>query len=297
MNRTRSITRVQPVRRALAAAAVASLLGAGLAACGDKNGDGASAAPTSSGSSSAASGPASSGNAPVAAPEAGQKVTSAAFVSTVKDGLAASTTAHMTMSMALGPMGRIDATGEIDYTADPAAMAMTMTLPMAGGKPADLRFVDGILYLSMGEATGGKFWKIDPSDPSGPLAGAGIGQMVDQMDPAKALTELASGIDSVTYVGQEDVKGRQLDHYRMAVSSAALKKSMAGVGASGSDLPKTVDYDVWLDDQHRFAQMTMRLPVAGSEASVRMALTDWGGDVHIAAPPADDVTDPSRISG
>ena len=112
MNRTRSTTRVQPVRRALAAAAVASLLGAGLAACGDKSGDGASAAPTSSGSSSAAGGPASTGTTPVAAPEAGQEVTSTAFVSTVKDGLAASTTAHMTMSMALGPMGRILIRGE-----------------------------------------------------------------------------------------------------------------------------------------------------------------------------------------
>ena len=290
-------TRTQPVRRALAAAAVASLLGAGLAGCGDKSG-GASAA-SDAGASSSSSGSASSAAAPAGNAQPGQQVTSAQFVSSVKQGLAASTTAHMTMAMDLGQMGKISAQGEIDYTADPPEMAMTMTLPMAGGKPADLRFVGGMLYLSIGDLTGGKFWKIDPSDPSGPLASAGLGQMLDQMDPAKTLSKLEAGIGSVTYVGREDVSGRQLDHYRMTVDTAEVLKSMGGAAASQAPtgMPKTVGYDVWLDGQDRLAQMTLQLPVAGTKASMRMELTDWGANVHIAAPPASEVTDPSRLSG
>jgi hypothetical protein len=288
----RSTTRTQPVRRALAAAAVASLLGAGLAACGDKSTSASDAGSSASSSSSSTAAPA--GNA-----QAGQQVAPAQFVSTVEKGVAASTTAHMSMSMDLGQMGRISAQGQVDYTANPPEMAMTMTLPMAGAKQADMRLVGGMLYMSMGQLTGGKFVKIDPNDPSGPLAGAGLGQMLDQMDPAKMLTKLESGISSVTYVGREDVSGRQLDHYKMSVDTAAMLKSMGGAMASQapSGMPKTITYDVWLDDQQRFAQMTMQLPVSGATATMKMELTDWGAPVDITAPPASQVTDPSKLRG
>lgn len=292
MKEIRSTTRTQPVRRALAAAAVASLLGAGLAACGDKSTSASDAGSSASSSSSSTAAPA--GNA-----QAGQQVAPAQFVSTVEKGVAASTTAHMSMSMDLGQMGRISAQGQVDYTANPPEMAMTMTLPMAGAKQADMRLVGGMLYMSMGQLTGGKFVKIDPNDPSGPLAGAGLGQMLDQMDPAKMLTKLESGISSVTYVGREDVSGRQLDHYKMSVDTAAMLKSMGGAMASQapSGMPKTITYDVWLDDQQRFAQMTMQLPVSGATATMKMELTDWGAPVDITAPPASQVTDPSKLRG
>jgi hypothetical protein len=297
----RSIRRTQPVRRALAAAAVASLLGAGLAACGDKSAPASTDAGSSS--SSSAGGSASSSPSSAAAPagnaQAGQHVAPAQFLGTVHQGVAASTTAHMTMSMDLGQMGKISAQGQVDETADPPEMAMTMTLPMGGGKPADIRLVGGIFYMSMGDLTGGKFVKLDPKDPSGPLAGAGLGQMLDQTDPAKMLTKLESGISSITYVGREDVSGRQLDHYRLSVDTQQVLKSMGGAAASQAPagMPKTVTYDVWLDDQHRFAQMTMQLPVSGQKATMKMELTDWGAPVHITAPPASQVTDPSKISG
>lgn len=301
MKEVRSTRRIQPVRRALAAAAVASLLGAGLAACGDKSepasSDAGSAASSSAGGSASSS--PSSAATPAGNARAGQQVTPAQFLSTVQQGVAASTTAHMTMSMELGQMGRISAQGEVDETTDPPSMAMTMTLPMGGGKPADIRAVGGILYLSMGDLTGGKFVKLDPKDPSGPLAGAGLGQMLDQTDPAKMLAKLESGISSITYVGRADVSGRQLDRYRLSVDTAQILKSMGGAVASQAPagMPKTVTYDVWLDDQHRFAQMTMQLPVGGQKATTKMELTDWGAPVHIVAPPASQVTDPSRISG
>jgi hypothetical protein len=292
-----STTRTQPVRRALAAAAVASLLGTGLAACGDKGGDGSAAAGGGSASSSASSS-GSSAVTPVGNARPGQQVSPAQFLRAVQQGLAASTTAHLTMSMDLGQTGRMTGQGEVDYTAEPPEMAMTLTLPMAGGKPADVRFVDGILYVSMGGLTGGKFVRIDPSDPNGPLGGAGLGQMLGQMDPAKTLTELRAGIRSLTYVGNEDVSGRRLDHYRISVDTAALLKAMGGATSQApAGMPKTVTYDVWLDDHQRLAQMTTQLPVAGAQASMKTELTDWGAAVHIAAPPASQVTDPSTLKG
>ena len=42
-------------------------------------------------------------------------------------------------------------------------MAMTMTLPSAAGGLLDVRMVDGLMYMSLGQMTQGKFWKIDPS--------------------------------------------------------------------------------------------------------------------------------------
>ncbi len=61
--------------------------------------------------------------------------------------------------------------------------------------------------------------------------------------------------------------------------------------AAMGQLPDSVTYDLWLDEEHRMAQTTMELPVQGMTTSVEMTVDDWGKDVSIEAPPADQVTD------
>jgi len=196
----------------------------------------------------------------------------------------------MTMDISAGAAGKITAEGDVDYTSTPPSMAMTMTLPAAAAAAGDMdiRMVDGVMYLSIGQLTQGKFWKIDPSDPNGPLAAMGMDKMMDQMDPGKALELMKGGISKVTYVGAED----GLDHYALTID---MKKMMASMGAdlpeaAQSQLPDSVTYDLWLDDQNRFTKMSMdNLPMGGSDASMEMTVSDWGKAVDIQAPPADQV--------
>ncbi|HYF71820.1 MAG TPA: LppX_LprAFG lipoprotein [Nocardioides sp.] len=273
------MTRLTAVRRNLAAAAAVPLLLTGLAACGEDGGDQA----TDPAGDSAA------GAALLAGLQTGDEVDPGEFVDLVVDGLEASTTAHLTMTTSMGKTGEMTAEGDVDYTAEPVAMAMTMSMPMMGGSPADIRFVDGIFYMSLGQMTDGKFWKLDPSDSSSPLGD--LGSMLDGLDPRATMERVEPAIDTVTYDGEEDVDGRTLDRYELTVDTAALAEAMDAPAAAMAQLPDTVSYDLWLDEEHRMAQTTMELPIQGSTAVVEMSMDDWGKDVSIEAPAADQITE------
>jgi hypothetical protein len=270
---TRSLT----ARRTLAAAALAPLLLTGFAACGDDKGD----------SGSEAKDPAAAA-AVLTGLQKGDEVDPGDFVDTVSDGVKASTTAHMTMKVGLGSMGELSGEGDLDYTADPPELAMTMDLPMAGGSKTDMRYVDGVFYMSLGDLSGGKFWKLDPSDPDSPLGD--MGSMLDQVDPMGTLEKVEPAIDTVTYAGDEDVDGQSLDHYELTIDPTQLAKTMDLPAEAKSQLPDSITYDIWLDDDNRLSKMHMDLPVAGAESTVDITASDWGKDVKIEAPPASEIT-------
>lgn len=282
------MTRLTAVRRNLAGLAVAPLLLTGLAACGE-------------GGETTAKDPAAdslAGAAVLTGLKTGDDVDPDEFIGIVVDGMEASTTAHMTMTTTMGQLGEMTAEGDVDYTADPVAMAMTLDMPTSmpmGDQPADMRFVDGVFYMSMGELTGGKFWKLDPADSSSPLGD--LGSMLDQMDPTAMMQRLEPAIDSVTYAGEEDVDGRSLGHYELTVDAAALGKAMNAPKGAMGQLPDSVSYDLWLDEEHRMAQTTMELPIQGMTASVEITVEDWGKDVSIEAPPAGQITDMPDLGG
>lgn len=274
------------VRRTLAGLAVAPLLLTGLAACGDGSGGQGAKADDPAADSLA-------GATVLTGLETGDEVEPDEFIDIVVDGMEASTTAHMTMTTSMGELGDMTAEGDVDYTADPVAMTMTMTMPagmpMMGDDPAEIRYVDGIFYMSMGQLTSGKFWKLDPADPASPLGD--LGSMLDQMDPTAMMKKLEPAIDEVTYEGAEDVDGRSLDHYELTVDGAELGKAMEAPPAAMGQLPDSITYDLWLDEEHRMAQATMELPVQGMTTNLEMTVEDWDKDVSIEAPPADQVTD------
>jgi len=267
------------LRRPLATLAVTTLALAGLAACGDD---------PDAGTDTATDVVALSGL------EQGDTVDPAEFVDTIQDGVAASSTAKVTMSMEMGEQATFTGDGVIDYTADTPEMQMTMTME-GGGQDVDyeVRAVDGILYIDMGALTEGKFWKLDPSEPGNPLAQMGLDKILDQSDPIGAVARVEPAIESVTYAGEEEVDGRDLDHYELTVDLAKATEPL------GSDLPPPVEsqmpdsiiYDVWLDDENRFAQLAMDYEAANTPISMTMTADDWGTEADIEAPPADQVAE------
>jgi LppX/LprAFG-like lipoprotein len=273
------MTRPTAARRTIAALALAPLLLIGVAACGDDSG----------GSGSDAKDPAA-GSAVLASLQKGDTVDPDKFVDTVSDGVKKSTTAHLEMKVSSGAELATDASGDLDYTTTPPSMKMTMKVPMAG--ESDMILSDGIFYMKIGSMSGGKYWKIDPSEKGGMLDGMGLDKMLDQSDPLGSLESLKSGIDKVTFEGNEQVGDRDLDHYKLTIDMQAVLTSLGSKLPAGSTdaMPKSVTYDLWLDDQDRFAQMKMAYPLMGQQFSMEMVVDDWGKDVSIEAPPADEVT-------
>jgi hypothetical protein len=272
----RQTSRHLAVRRAATATLTVLALG-GLVACGDD----------SSGDDTAADATSQVAGAPDGVEE-GDEVDPAEFVQTVTDGLEASTTAHMTMTMSLGSAGEMSAEGDIDYTTTPPEMAMTMSSPMGGGD-MDIRLVDGIMYLSLGDLSQGKFIELDPADPKGPFAGMGMEGMLDQLDPGKALAKMEDGISRVVFVGEED----GLDHYELTVDLQQMIDQLDGdlPPAAESQVPETATYDLWLDDEGRFSKMSMdELPVGGASGSMEMTVSGWDEEVDIEAPAKDEIT-------
>jgi len=283
------MTRTLAVRRSLVAL-VLPLAAAGLTACNDDSSDGSSS--SSSGSSASSPAEAASSDAGSPAASAGDSVEPAAFVDRLEEGIKKSTTAHVSMSLDTGAMGTMTGKGDLDYsTSSKPGVAMTLSSDALGGD-MDVRLVDQVMYMSIPKMTHDKFVKVDLDDPSNPLGAAGL----SGLDPLSSLQALEKGTKSVTYVGQEEVDGRQLDHYELSVDTADLLDSMGQKSSSGAGLPATIDYQLWLDDQQRVAKLSMDM---GEQGSLEMSVTDWGTEVDIEAPPADQVMEMpgTRLAG
>jgi hypothetical protein len=263
------------LRRSLAALALPLILG-GLAACGS---DDEGADPAASSSSSATESQDSSET------DAGGDVDPADFVDDLKSGLEESTTAQMTMQMDMGGQG-ISADGEVDYSTTPPQMAMSMESPAAAGQSIEMRLVDGVIYMNMGQMTNNKFVSFDLSDPSN--LPPGMDQLANTMDPlGTAMDGFEKGVQSVVFVGDEDVDGEQLGHYEVTVDTSKIEQLQQQ--PTQAQMPKEVVYDMWLDDQNRMRKLAMNLEVQGAQTETEIELSNWGEPVDIAAPPASEI--------
>lgn len=265
------------LRRSLAALALPLMLG-GLAACGSDD-EGADPSASSS-SASESSEPTESSDT-----ESGGEVDPADFVDDLKSGLEASTTARMTMHMDMAGQA-IHADGAVDYTTTPPQMSMTMESPAAAGQTMEMRFVDKVLYMNMGQMTGNKFVKYDLSDPDN--LPPGMDQLTSTMNPLAAFDSFEKGVQSVVFVGDEEVSGEEAGHYEVTVDTSKIEQFKQL--QTQTQLPETVVYDLWLDDDNRMRKMTMAMDM-GTPMELEVEFADWGAPVEITAPPANQVVE------
>ncbi|WP_104106762.1 DUF6612 family protein [Nocardioides sp. 616] len=237
----------------------------------------------------AACGSDSSGSDKAADPgvKAGEQVETSEFMDTLSDSLENATTAHVTMTSE-GQMAT-SMEGDVDYASEPPSSTLTMTNEMAGDEEIKVVMVDGVMYVQMGELSGGKYFKMDLKGEDNGILGQ---DMSEQLDPTAALRTMEKSITSVTYVGEEDVDGEELDRYTVIIDSAALlEETLSGEDDVPEDtgLPEEIEYDIWFDDEGRFTRTTMDM--GDTAGTMTMTLSDWGKDVEIEAPPADQVTE------
>jgi hypothetical protein len=264
------------LRRAAVAALVPLTLGS-LAACG--NSDSSDHAGTAADPGAGPSSPTSHASS---SPVPGSKVTSADYLQLLKASMSKTTTVKVSMTGDVSG-GSYTMKGAMDLTGDKPALDINMDMSTAGLSGVEARLVDGSMYVSMGSLTQGKFVKFDLSDPNSPLGS--LGSTLDQLDPGKFVSRMNPGaFRHITYVGS-DTYGR---HFHATAVTAKSSTQLKGLPPSVmASLPKTMGYDTWLDAQGRLSRVAVSVP---TYMKMTMTYSDYGVPVHIAAPPASQIT-------
>lgn len=181
---------------------------------------------------------------------------------------------------------------------DPAAQrgVFDLDVPAAGGV-IQQRIVDGTIYLALPQEPG-VFYALDLAEVAGTALGGST-------DPIAALQSLEAASDDVREVGTETVRDVETTHYTGTFDVAAAIEQAQGntrtvlestLGALDLD---RVPFDVYLDEEGRVRRFAQRLELPGSEQTGGQALTsttsvdvfDFGTQVDVAAPPAEQVKD------
>jgi hypothetical protein len=281
------VFRDMKLTRSLAACAVVGTLA--LTGCGDK--DGAAKDAAASGSPVNASGSespgasgaeapaatagsaASSGSADESEPAKGETVSVDSFVDDLLDANSDVSSSHARIVMEVAGQ-RVVTEGDIDASGKDPEAIMTMTLPQVG--EAEIRLVDGSFYMRMPGVTKDKFMVIDLDDAPGDIA-----QSLNSMDPSAQVDEFAKAIRAVTYLGETERSGVDVDRYRVRMDSSEI-----GSLAGGATLPKTVVMELYLDADNRMRGMQMEVPVQGKKFVLDGTFSQLGKDVDVQKPSA-----------
>lgn len=222
----------------------------------------------------------------------GGEVKAADFAKVLTDAMKSTKTSHLEMTMKLSAL-EATASGDVDQTTTPPEMAMTISMPMFGDQPMDMRLVDGKLYMNLGTMSGDNFYVIDPNDANSQLGD--MSSLTDSYDPEKLAGLYTDGAQKVVYVGEEKVDGASLQHYTLTMDTTKLS-NLQDLGSSvTATLPETIDYDMWLDSQNRLSKVAMDL--GKDVGTIDLTMSNWNEPVTIEAPPADQVTEMPKSGG
>ncbi len=121
-------------------------------------------------------------------------------------------------------------------------------------------------------------------------------------DPRELLRLLEAAGGEVEVVGVEEVRGAEATHYRVTIDPVeAAKATPGGLGPLAEPLQARagdVPVDVWLDGDGLVRKLQVEISAQQQEAgsaSVGFELWDYGDDVEIELPPADEVVDASAL--
>ena len=171
----------------------------------------------------------------------------------------------------------------------------TFTLPQGAGT-LEQRFLDDVLYLQVPGQPG--WFRLALADLVGtPFESAA--------QPTGSLDALRSAGADVEEAGEEDVRGEPTTRYTGTVDAeealgrldGALRDlADQGLGAAASG---TFPFELWIDGQDRVRRFRLTVELPASEATggqpvsseTTVELYDFGVDVAVEPPPADEVQD------
>lgn len=275
--------RVTSLARRLGSAALVLSVGVGLTACSDdSSGTESSSSATDSGADDGAddSGETEEADAPAELDEA-------AFYPAVMEAMKEAETFNFTtVSETAGQSQTME--GQARFGDDGVEMKASST----GQQAMEVVLIDKAMYLKSPDlGTGDKWLKIDLSDPNS-LFGM-IGKATDPEVMFKAM----EAPKQIELLGTEEVDGVETNHYRVTMDPSKYLAAMEFPPSMADMLPKELVTEMWVDgdDLPRKFSQTLDVPsAAGGKPTTTTSegtYSDFGTDVEIEAPPADQVTE------
>lgn len=244
-------------------------------------------------------------------PAAEQAPQEAVVLAAAKTNDAGSYKVDMTSSSEIaGQALELSGTGAFDGEGKRGQMSMTTSV---AGQELDMEMVFAfpIVYVhlppELGLLSAGKTWAKMDIEKLGQQEGFNVGQLMQAgaSDPSQGL-DFLRGVSDVEAVGDEDVRGVATTHYTGVVD-------LHDRGAEDPDLKTELDkfldqsgtsripVEIWIDDDGFVRRMQQTLESNGSGFQVSSTMTtefyDFGTDVTVEEPPADEVADFSELMG
>lgn len=202
-------------------------------------------------------------------------------------------------SVVTTPQGEVSTAGEGVTSADGAAVDLVLTGPSAAAFGADeleveVRIVDGVMYQRspqlLAQLDVDAEWLRFDLDTLGPEFGA-IADRTRQTDPAEALSALR-GVTAVAEVGEEDLEGVATTRYAATLDLRTAFEA-SGVESTpfeerGVDLDQSVPVDVWIDGDGLIRRYESTLDVDGTSHAMTFEVLEYGPEVDVEVPPAED---------
>lgn len=181
-----------------------------------------------------------------------------------------------------------------------------------------MRIPEGLTELA---GAGHKWLKVDLEEAGGETGGVDLGALQQaNQNPAQLMQFLRGTSADIEELGEEKVRGVETTHYRATVDFDAAAERTADIGELSDEMRdqvraeiermkkqtglETLPVDVWLDEDDlvRRIRMDFTFPLEGEEVGVEvtMDLFDFGVDVDVAPPPAEqtvDITELTRQEG
>lgn len=205
----------------------------------------------------------------------------------------------------------ISATGAMAFDGANTKFSMTST---AAGETTEMRMVDKVMYIKLPadqqkQMGTDKSWakiSADGTDPISQAMGAAMSQSADQSDPSKILDQVAKA-GRIISSDQTDLNGEQVNHYKVELDIAkaidqftgqvpAAAREQLNQKLKGKDIK--IPAELWLNKDNLPVQVTMdqgplmqALGAPAGDAKFTMKYSDWGTQVDVAAPPAEQVVD------
>lgn len=260
-------------RRAITALTIPVVALLGLTACQSDD----AAAPASSASEGAtATATEDSGSQPAV-------LSAEDFVARTTAAITAAGSVHMDVTTTDATQS-IQVAADLVFGSDAQQLRMTMDVE---GVAAEIRIVDGIQYVSLGEMTGGKFVAVDPASGTDPFGGA-FDALIGEMDPTGGIADLDGAISTIAPEGDPvELDGVQTQPYRLELDTAALQAAMAADGTADETLPTEMSVLYWVGVED---DLIRKMTIDQDGSVVEMLYSGWGSDLTVVAPTAEEIT-------
>jgi LppX_LprAFG lipoprotein len=242
-------------------------------------------------------------------PAAEQAPQDAIVLAAAKTDDAGSYKVDMTSSSEIaGQAVELSGSGEFDGESKRGQMAITTSV---AGQELDMEIVFAfpLAYVrlppELGLLSAGKTWAKLDLEKLGHQEGFDIGRLMQAgtSDPSQGL-DFLRGVSDVQVVGEEEARGVATTHYTGVVDLQKL-------GADDPDLKAELDkfldqsgkvpVEVWIDEEGFVRRLKQTVESNGSGFQTSSTVTtdfyDYGTDVNVEEPPADEVADFSELMG